>query len=98
MRRSKPSSLKGQGLGKIVYAVSISERPASLEECVIAEHWQADLRQGSKNAFIATLVERHSRYVMFAKVENKNTDTVVNAFIKPSKKLPTDLYKCFTCI
>ena len=42
---------------------------------------------------IATLVERHTRYVMVAKVNRKDTETVINALIKPSKKLPTELYK-----
>lgn len=96
MRRSKHSSLKGHGLGKIVNAVSISERPASVEDRAVPGHWEGDLIQGSKNTFIATLVERHSRYVMLAKLENKNTDTVISALIKQSKKLPTELYKSLT--
>jgi IS30 family transposase len=32
-----------------------------------------DLLSGSKNSYIATLVERHTRYVMLAKVANKDT-------------------------
>ena len=47
-------------------------------------------------SFIATLVERHSRYVMLVKVPSKDTLTVVNALIKHSKKLPTELYKSLT--
>jgi len=34
---------------------------------------------GSNASFIATLVERHSRYVMLVKVPSKDTLTVVNA-------------------
>jgi len=96
MRRSKHSSLKGQGLGTIVNAVSISKRPASAEDRAIPGHWEGDLIQGTKNSFIATLVERHSRYVMLAKLDNKNTDTVVAALIKQAKKLPSELYKSLT--
>ena len=45
---------------------------------------------------IATLVERHTRYVMLAKVTGKDTQTVVSALIKQAKKLPRELYKSLT--
>ena len=96
MRRGKTSSLKGQGLGKIPNAISISERPASVEDRAVPGHWEGDLISGSNNSHIATLVERHSRYVMLAKVKNKDTESVVSALIKQSKKLPAELYKSLT--
>jgi IS30 family transposase len=46
--------------------------------------------------YIATLVERHTRYVMLAKVANKDTQTVISALIKQAKKLPSELYKSLT--
>lgn len=96
IRRSKTSTLKQKGLGKIVDAVSISERPASVEDRAIPGHWEGDLIEGSRKTFIATLVERHTRYVMLVKVKNKETATVVNALIKHSTKLPKELYKSLT--
>ena len=96
MRRSKHSSLKGKGLGKIVDAVSISERPASVEDRAVPGHWEGDLIAGPNYTYIATLVERQTRYVMLAKVENKNTETVIKALIKQARKLPTELYKSLT--
>ena len=96
MRRSKHSSLKRKGLGQITNAVSISERPASVEDRAVPGHWEGDLIGGSKNSYIATLVERHSRYVMLARVKNKDTESVVSALIKQSKKLPDELYKSLT--
>ena len=96
MRRGKTSSLKGQGLGKIPNAVSISERPASVEDRAVPGHWEGDLISESNNTHVATLVERHSRYVMLVKVKNKDTDSVVSALIKQSQKLPTELYKSLT--
>ena len=51
---------------------------------------------GSINSYIAPLVERHSRYVMLVKVENRRTDTVIEALIKQSQKLPSVLYKSLT--
>ncbi len=96
IRRSKHSSLKKDGLGQITNAVSIRERPASVEDRAVPGHWEGDLIAGSKNSYIATLVERHTRYVMLAKVKNKDTESVVSALIKQSKKLPSELYKSLT--
>ena len=96
MRRARNSSLKKQGLGKITNAVSISERPASAEDRAVPGHWEGDLLSGTNNSFIATLVERHSRYVMLAKVKNKDSESVIAALIKQSKKLPAELYKSLT--
>ena len=96
IRRSKQACRKGDGRGQITDLVSISERPASVEDRAVPGHWEGDLITGSKNSHIATLVERHTRYVMLAKVANKETHTVVSALIKQAKKLPTELYKSLT--
>lgn len=71
IRRSKHASLKRNGLGQIKDAVSISERPASVEDRAVPRHWEGDLIGGSKNSYIATLVKRHSRYVMLVGLPTK---------------------------
>ena len=96
IRRSKTSSLKGDGLGGMPDAISIRERPASVEDRAVPGHWEGDLIEGPNRSCIATLVERHSRYVMLIKLENKNTETVVSALIKQAKKLPDELYQSLT--
>jgi len=96
MRRPKQFSLKGKQLGTIPHAVSIRERPASVEDRAVPGHWEGDLIAGSNNSYIATLVERHSRYVMLAKLPNKNTETVISALIKQAYKLPSEIYKSLT--
>ena len=96
IRRSRHASLKRDGLGQIKDAVSIRDRPASVEDRAVPGHWEGDLITGSKNSHIATLVERHTRYVMLVKVANKETQTVVSALIKQAKKLPIELYKSLT--
>ena len=73
-----------------------SERPASVEDRAVPGHWEGDLIGGSKNSYIATLVERHSRYVMLVKVANKDTESVITALIKSAQKLPRKLYKSLT--
>ena len=96
IRRSRHSSNKGHGKGDLADIVSISERPAEVEDRAVPGHWEGDLIAGSKNTYIATLVERHTRYVMLVKVSNRQTETVVPALIKQAKKLPTELYKSLT--
>jgi IS30 family transposase len=96
IRRSRHATSKREGLGQIKDMVSIRERPACVKDRAVPGHWEGDLIAGSKNSYIATLVERHSRCVMLAKVKNRDTDSVVSALIKQSKKLPGELYKSLT--
>jgi IS30 family transposase len=91
IRRSRYASLKRNGLGQIKDAVSIRERP--VEDRAVPGHWEGDLIGGSRNSYVATLVERHSRYVMLVKVANKDTESVV---IKQSQRLPSELYRSLT--
>ncbi|HIE0441691.1 TPA: IS30 family transposase [Proteus mirabilis] len=96
VRKSRTTSLKGKGLGSIPNAVPISERPSTVADRAIPGHWEGDLIQGSKNSYIVTLVERHSRYVMLAKISDNKTATVIAALIKQAQQLPSELYKTLT--
>jgi IS30 family transposase len=96
MRRSRHKTLKGEGLGQITNTVSIRERPAEAEDRAVPGHWEGDLLCGTKDSQIATLVERHTRYVMLVRVPSKDTKTVINALIKHAHKLPRELYKSLT--
>jgi IS30 family transposase len=96
MRRSRHHTQKTGDHGKIIGAVSISERPATVEDRAVPGHWEGDLLFGSKNSQIATLVERQTRYVMLVKVGGKDTQTVINALIKNARRFPQELYKSLT--
>ncbi len=96
MRRSKPVDPNGDRRGHIKDIISIRQRPAAVEDRAVPGHWEGDLLSGPNNSYIATLVERHTRYVMLAKVAGKDTQTVVSALIKQAKKLPKELYKSLT--
>ena len=96
MRRSRHHTQKTENHGRIIGAVSISERPATVEDRAVPGHWEGDLLCGDRNSQIATLVERHTRYVMLVKVASHDTETVINALIKNARKLPQELYKSLT--
>ena len=83
-----PCDGQGDKRGRIADTVSISERPANVEDRAVPGHWEGDLLCGSKNSYIVTLVERHSRYVMLAKIPNRDTRVVI-ALIKQAQNLPT---------
>jgi len=96
IRRSQRADSNGDRRGQIKDIVSIRERPAAVEDRAVPGHWEGDLLSGSRNSYIATLVERHTRYVMLMKIANKDTQTVIRALIKQAKTLPNELYKSLT--
>ncbi len=92
IRRSRHDTQKG----RLADTISIRERPAAAEDRAVPGHWEGDLLCGSKSSQVVTLVERHSRYLMLAKIPNRETRTVVNALIKQARNLPDELYKSLT--
>src|SRR6202163_4878051 len=95
MRRPKSHNAKS-GQGHILDMVSIRERPAEIEDRAMPGHWEGDLLTGAKNSYIATLVERHSRFVMLIKVPSKETEAVVTALSQRVRKLPASLKRSLT--
>jgi IS30 family transposase len=85
--------MKQDGHGQILNMVSIRERPAAVEDRAVPGHWEGGPIAGSNNSYIATLVERHTRFLMLARVLGKDTETVINALIKQARLLPKELYK-----
>jgi IS30 family transposase len=96
MRRSQHSHIFKDSRGQIPEAISIRERPAEMEGRAVPGHWEGDLLSGSKNSYIATLVERHSRFAMLIKVPSKETEAVVAALSQHVRKLPATLKRSLT--
>ena len=82
--------------GQIVDAISIRERPAEAQDRAVPGHWEGDLLCGGRNTYIATLVERQTRFVMLVKVSGKDTSSVVSALAKHVGKLPLQLRRSLT--
>jgi IS30 family transposase len=96
MRRSRHSRIFKDSRGQIPDAISIRARPAEVEDRAVPGHWEGDLLSGSKNSYIATLVERHSRFAMLIKVPSKETKAVVAALSQQVRKLPATLKRSLT--
>lgn len=94
IRRAKGAS--GSARGQIPDAISIRERPAEVADRAVPGHWEGDLISGSRNSYVATLVERHTRFVMLVKVPDKTTSAVVAALIDRIHQLPAHLRRTLT--
>ncbi len=96
IRRPRSATRVNRGQGQIVNAVSIRERPAEAEDRAIPGHWEGDLLAGAANTHIATLVERHSRFLMLVAVDGKDTRSVTQALSKHVRRLPEQLRSSLT--
>jgi IS30 family transposase len=96
MRRSRHCRIFKDSRGQIPDAISIRERPAEVEDRAVPGHWEGDLLSGSKNSYIATLVERYSRFAMLIKVPSKETEAVVAALSQHVCRLPATLKRSLT--
>jgi len=76
--------------------VPIRERPASVEDRAIPGHWEGDLLSGKGHSKIATLVERHSRYVMLVRLPRADSPSVVQALARRIRTLPAHLRQSLT--
>ncbi len=96
MRRSKQASTSDQQRGQISEAISIRQRPAEADDRAVPGHWEGDLLVGTKNSHIATLVERHSRFVMLVRVPGKDATSVEASLSRQVKTLPQALKRSLT--
>jgi IS30 family transposase len=96
LRRAQAAATRPSRRGQIVDAVSIRERPPEVADRALPGHWEGDLLVGTSQTVIATLVERHSRYVHLVQVASKETAVVVGALIREARRLPGQLIDTLT--
>lgn len=96
MRQSKHFNTKGNARGGIIDAISIHDRPEEVNDRIVPGHWEGDLICGTQKSYVATLVERSSRYTLLAKLTGNDTQTVVSAITKKIVEMPEQLKKSLT--
>lgn len=86
-----------QSGGGIAGMVMISERPAEADDRAVPGHWEGDLIVGKNNrSYIATLVERSTRYVLLARIDDPRAETVAAALADRVTTLPGHLWRSLT--
>lgn len=96
LMRQPRARKNGSQAGQIPGLVSISERPAEAEDRAVPGHWEGDLLQGTSRDQIATLVERHSRFLMLIKMPTTRADEVADALAAKIQELPDTLWRSLT--
>jgi len=93
----KPRSGGTNRRGQIKDMQSIHIRPPEIEDRVIPGHWEGDLIKGEGNrSSVGTLVERTTRFVVLARMDNAGTKSVVDSFSAVLNREPEALRKSMT--
>ena len=95
-RRPRAAAHAVRGPGRLVGTISIAERPPSADSRAVPGHWEGDLLVGKVGTQIATLVERHSRFVVLVRLPTADSTTVVDALARRIQRLPAALRQSLT--
>lgn len=95
-RRPRAQARAARGPGRLIGTVSIAERPPSADSRAVPGHWEGDLLVGTVGTQIATLVERHSRFVVLVRLPKADSTTVVDALARRITQLPSALRQSLT--
>ena len=97
-RSTRRSRGRVETRGRIAGMVPISQRPPEVADRAVPGHWEGDLLVGQQGrSFIATLVERQTRYVLVARLgSDRSTEHVIAALKTRIADLPSHLLRSLT--
>lgn len=95
-RQAKSHTVKGVLRGVIKNAKHIDDRPFGFYDRSEIGHWEGDLIVGSNKSYIATLVDRKTRFTIMVKLKNNKSKEVIQAITKKFKQLPSSFRKTLT--
>ncbi|MEB8535951.1 IS30 family transposase [Acidithiobacillus ferriphilus] len=96
-QKRRPRSRGKDRRGGIRNMRSIRERPEEAQSREVPGHWEGDLIKGAFNgSAIGTLVDRSTRFVILAKVDDSSAEAVLEGFTRRLRTLPRALRKTLT--
>ena len=95
VRKPRSRGVDRRGLIKDMQSIHI--RPPEVQDRIIPGHWEGDLVKGAGNrSSVGTLVERTTRFVVLAKIDDAGTVSVVDSFAAVLNRQPAAMRKTMT--
>jgi IS30 family transposase len=98
-KHAKPRKRSGKkdGRGQITGRVSIDERPKTVEGKSRIGDWEGDtVESAGKNAYIATFVDRKTKFLIAQKMPDKTTASLNRAAVRAFRGIPAEARNTLT--